>query len=175
MGEIGPVTVTKALPNISSPIAISGDAVILVSGNEPGLAEGMLIAEIASRERRPGHFILRASKVISHSDWTGTQNYYLLFRSPPEVSQALGTIPVNVVVVDYPATPQSPPHHRLLLNSIQKNPGQWNLLYTGTDAAAQGGARQILVFQAPNIGSKNDIKLKLDLTETLAVLETTDH
>jgi hypothetical protein len=142
-------------------------AVILVSTSEPSYVEGMLIAEIASRERRPGHFVLRASKVISHSDWSGEQNYHLLFHSPGEVLQTLDKIPVNVVVVDYPPKPQSPPHHRLLLDAIQSTPNRWKLVYTRADHTASGGSRTIGVFQAMPIALQRRPNVQVDMTETL--------
>ena len=52
---------------------VSEPQTILVSAESPG--EGMLIAEIAMRDRRPGHFVLRGSKVLARSDWNG--NGYL--------------------------------------------------------------------------------------------------
>ena len=143
------------------------DAVILVSANEPSLGEGMLIAEVAEREARPGHFILRASKVISHSDWSGAQNYRMLYKTSDELMQALDKLPVNIVVADYPPTPESPPHHRLLLEAIRQNPERWTLLFSGTDPGAPGGNRRIGVFQANTAAIRRSPVLKLDLTETL--------
>jgi hypothetical protein len=143
------------------------NAVILVSSNEPAIGEGMLIAEIASRESRPGHFILRASKVISHSDWSGELNYRLLVQNPNELLRVFDEMPVNVVVAEFPFTPQSPPHHRLLLDAIEHHPDRWSLMYTGTDPSAPGGSRKIGVFVATATAPRHDLRLKIDLTETL--------
>ncbi len=59
------------------------DSVILVSSDASG--EGMLISEIAMRERRPGHVILRGSKVLSSSNWFGGQAR-TLFASAGEIA-----------------------------------------------------------------------------------------
>jgi 4-amino-4-deoxy-L-arabinose transferase-like glycosyltransferase len=54
------------------------DSVFLVSSEGEGRdGEGMFISEIAMREKRPSHIVLRASKVLSQSDWMGAR-YKLL-------------------------------------------------------------------------------------------------
>jgi Dolichyl-phosphate-mannose-protein mannosyltransferase len=152
------------------------DAVILVSGCEPSISEGILIAEIASREHRPGHFVLRAGKVIAHTDWSGAQDYQLLFHNATELLQGLDAIPVDVVVADFPPTLESPPHHALLVETMQRHPDRWKLLYTAVDPAAPGGVRQIGVFQTTKPATRRDLKLKLDMSKTLGrTLQSPSH
>ncbi|MFZ0921437.1 MAG: glycosyltransferase family 39 protein, partial [Candidatus Acidiferrales bacterium] len=61
-------------------------SVILVSSDAEG--EGMLISEIAMRDRRPGHIVLRASEVLARSDWNGG-NYRLFYSSPQDLQRYL--------------------------------------------------------------------------------------
>ena len=62
-------------------------SVMLVSSEHFG--EGMFIAEIALREPRPSHYILRATKVLSRSRWN-LDNYELLRKTPEEVMKLSG-------------------------------------------------------------------------------------
>ncbi len=72
-------------------------SVFLVASDPQG--EGMFISEVAIRERRPGHIVLRASKVLSKSGWNGG-SYELLYKTPEEMTSYLEGIPVGVVVLD---------------------------------------------------------------------------
>jgi hypothetical protein len=72
-------------------------SVFLVASDPQG--EGMLISEVAMRERRPGHIVLRASKILSRSRWNG-ESYELLYKTPEEMMSYLEGIPVGVVVLD---------------------------------------------------------------------------
>lgn len=99
------------------------DSVILVSSDAAG--EGMLISEVAMRERRPGHIILRGSKVLSSSNWFGG-NARTLFASAGELNEFLRSTPVGLVVLDSDP-PRAPVHHSLLWSAIQQDSGSWQL------------------------------------------------
>ncbi len=96
------------------------NAAVLISSH----AEGPFIAEIALHERRPGHFILRASKVLSHCRWDGS-GYHARFTAPHEVLEYLDQVPVGVVAIDRAQDPYSPPDRRLLLQTLTENPAVW--------------------------------------------------
>lgn len=100
------------------------DSVILVSSDASG--EGMLISEIAMRERRPGHIVLRGSKVLSSSNWFGG-NARALFASSREVGEFLRGVPVGLVVFDSDP-PRAPAHQGLLRDALEQDPGQWELI-----------------------------------------------
>lgn len=100
------------------------DSVILVSSDAAG--EGMLISEIAMREQRPGHVILRGSKVLSSSNWFGG-NARVLFTSPGELDEFLRAVPVGLVVLDSDP-PRQPAHHRLLSDALQRSSDEWELV-----------------------------------------------
>jgi hypothetical protein len=72
-------------------------AVVLVSGS--GRSEGALIAAFAAREPRPSTLVLRASRLLAHSDWNG-KRYRLLVASPTEVRAQLQNWGVDYVVQD---------------------------------------------------------------------------
>lgn len=77
------------------------DDVLLVASDANG--EGMMTSEVAMRDRRPGHIVLRASKVIAVSDWTG-RNLTPLFHSSEELESYLDYVPVSAVILDYSAS-----------------------------------------------------------------------
>jgi hypothetical protein len=106
-------------------------SVVLVASDASG--EGMAISEIAMRERRPGHVVLRGSKVLSRMGWLG-EDYEALYKSPEELTRFLEGIPVGIVLIDQsiPAASQRP-HHELLRTTLRADAQRWELF--GTYAA----------------------------------------
>ena len=102
------------------------NAVILIASDADG--EGMIISEIAMREKRPGHLVLRATKILTTANWTGTQ-VTVIFQTPEQVQNYLDSIPVSVVVLDHSA---SPPGYQLyegpLEQAIVSHQDSWKLL-----------------------------------------------
>jgi hypothetical protein len=99
-------------------------SVILVSSD--ALGEGMLISELAMRERRPGHIVLRGSKVLSASSWFGW-NARPLFSGPKQVGEFLSAVPVGLVVFD--GEPMRPPaHHQMLQLALRGGARSWELV-----------------------------------------------
>jgi len=113
------------------------DSVFLVCGD--AVDEGMLISEVAEREPRPGHIVLRASKMLASEDWMGRQ-YQALFQSQREVLQYLEDIPTGIVIID--ENGRRTPHGQLLYQGIQSHPEKWGLLTQyrpiGTSASRAG-------------------------------------
>lgn len=103
-------------------------SVILVSSDAIG--EGTLISQIAMRDHRPGHIVLRANEVLARSDWNGA-NYRLFFSASHELERYLESIPVRAVVVSLPP-PDAPlqPHQTLLSRTLAANTANWKLQRT---------------------------------------------
>jgi hypothetical protein len=100
--------------------------VLLVSADPKG--EGAFISEVAMREQRPGHILLRASKVLGRSRWDGSE-YELLYETPEEIIRYLKKVPVGVVVIDTSLDPERRPlHHKLLLETINAYHEEFELL-----------------------------------------------
>jgi hypothetical protein len=124
------------------------DSVLLVSSD--ALGEGMFIAEIAMREKRPGHVVLRASKALAESGWMG-EGYNSRFDTPEQLMEYLESVPVGLVVLDdAEATP--PAHHRLLRELVAARPDRWERVDAGI-APAAGGRRSLEVFHLVDHGA----------------------
>ena len=95
---------------------------ILVSGNSAG--EGMAVSEIAMRDARPRHYILRSTKVLSGSDWNGN-GYRSRFSAAQQLSEYLESVPVDYVLASVPAPDERFLHHRLLLEALRSHPERW--------------------------------------------------
>jgi hypothetical protein len=93
--------------------------VILVSADPD--REGMAVAEIAMRDLRPRHYVLRGSKVLSESDWAG-KGYRSLFETPQQISSYLDSVPVDFVLME---TNTSRVHSRLLAEALRSRSGVW--------------------------------------------------
>jgi hypothetical protein len=89
------------------------------------LTEGVFVSEIAMHEIRPGHFVLRASKLLASVDWSGL-HYRQFYERPDEMMAALNSLPVSLVILgpewrDFP-------HGRVLFEALTANPPQWPAL-----------------------------------------------
>jgi len=145
------------------------NSVFLVSAQ--GAGEGMFISEVAMRERRPGHVILRASKVLSQSDWDG-ERYELLHRDPQETMKYLESIPVQVLVLDARPSARRRAHHENLLKMLEMYPDRWKLFGVYPQrrpaTASPGGVRVYrLVGQSVKPTGKIRIPLKYTLRKTI--------
>lgn len=97
------------------------DEVLLVASEV--LGEGALITEVALGESRPGRYVLRATKVISQSNWF-REKMQLLHESPEALLQYLDSVPVDVVFLD--RTKEAYPEERDLLSAaIVSAPERW--------------------------------------------------
>ena len=96
----------------------------LVSSDARG--EGMFIAEMAVREKRPGHTVERATKKLANSDWSGF-GYQLTYRKKQtdtsgtpyhdarELSDLLAADGIEYIVLDESMPAKSRPAHEQML------------------------------------------------------------
>lgn len=102
------------------------NAAILVSSE--GYGEGIFIATLAEHDRRPEHRVLRAGKVLSTSNWSGT-DYQLAYATEADVDAALRRLQVAAIVIDMrPASGVHTLHHRQLLGALARHPTRWQAL-----------------------------------------------
>ncbi len=99
------------------------NSVFLVCGNPT--SEGVFISEVAARESRPGHIVLRASKMLASEDWMGS-HYQPIFQNQEDTLQYLESIPAGIVIID--ADGRRTPHGQLLFQAIQLHPEKWELI-----------------------------------------------
>ena len=98
---------------------LRGSVFLVCSGSE---GEGALIEEVALREHRPGHVILRSTKVLAVTDWMGYR-YKPQFPGEQEMFQYLENIPVGVVAID--SAGGATPHGHMLLEGMRKRADHW--------------------------------------------------
>ncbi len=104
------------------------DSVFLISSDPRG--EGAFISEVASREDRPGHIVLRASKILGQSGWLN-QKYKPIHSSDTELLGFLEDVPVGIVIIDESLpTVYRVHHHQRLARILQSPPPDWELLGT---------------------------------------------
>jgi hypothetical protein len=80
--------------------------------------EGGWIATAALLDRRPGSFIVRASKALAEADWAGG-NYRLLTANLEAVSRRLDELAIDTVILHTPANQETLPHQLLLRNAME--------------------------------------------------------
>jgi hypothetical protein len=100
-----------------------GEAVFLIASDAIG--EGAFVSEVALQEARPGHVVLRASKVLSRSTWTGG-DYQSFFSTTADLDAFLRGIPAGVVAVDLSAVDREWfEHMSLLCEMLAERPDTW--------------------------------------------------
>jgi len=98
---------------------LNKNATQLISSDARG--EGMFVSEVAMAEKqRPGHTILRASKMLATSAWNGN-DYKTQFSTQDAVIKALLESPVRLIVIDS-AIPNPKPHNLLLRATVESHP-----------------------------------------------------
>jgi hypothetical protein len=151
---LGPIAALLTRPDLR-------DDVILVSSQFDG--EGIVIAQVAEHERRPGHMILRGSKVLAESTWEGT-HYRTLYKTPAEVMKFLDSVPVGVIVLDNTPGRKDHPHHRQLQEAIRENPSRFRLLGKyPLDGRPRIPGEQVLVYQVLDTAGKPTGKIRIDM------------
>jgi hypothetical protein len=138
------------------------NSVVLVSSEGDG--EGMLIDEVAMREARPSHFVLRASKMLGQGDWMGN-HYVLNYRTPEELLKFLDSIPIELVVIDNEPGLTAPAYFALLKQTIAAFPGLWE--HTGTYPQPQGTGPTIDVYRLKSAAGRNPGKIRIEMPYTL--------
>lgn len=117
------------------------DAVTLTSSDD--LGEGLMIAETELREKRPGHYMLRATKLLARVDWSDL-HYTALYRSTAAVRRELNEIPVDALIIDF--TPGERPllHQKQLIGMLAAHPAEWRL--AGSFGATDGDVRPVRIY-----------------------------
>lgn len=141
-------------------------SVMLVSSNECG--EGAFISEVAMREQRPGHIVLRASKFLSDSKWDGS-DYELLYSTQEELFNHLYKIPVRIVVMDLSIPEKEKTmHYHLLKETLEAYPNHWEL--SGTYPITRNGTEypnSLLVYVQKGQDNTKRSVIRLDMRKML--------
>ena len=98
---------------------LAGQTLLVTS---EGKGEGAIVSELAMLEERPGHRILRASKVLSDSDWMGSF-YKSKCDTPNCVLSSLEYYKVKLVIIQNytPYQTYNFLHHSLLKQALGKS------------------------------------------------------
>jgi hypothetical protein len=125
------------------------------------------VAAVAERERRPGHFVLRATKTLARSSWDGSY-YKLLYDSPAEVERVLDAIPVTVLILDTIYSGPPAPHHMLLLRMVEEYPQDWEQIDGYSQPASPGTPREdIGVYRCRKEHAPGPPRIEVDLTDKI--------
>jgi 4-amino-4-deoxy-L-arabinose transferase-like glycosyltransferase len=134
----------------------NGNRVVLVSSQYVG--EGVVISEVARLEHRPGHVILRASKVLAQSEWTGA-NYHVLYPDSAAVMKYLTGIPTGVLVMDDTPGRKDHLHHHQLEEVLRDYPDRWQLI--------KEYSKNLRAYRLRSEGDRAPGKIRIDLDPML--------
>jgi hypothetical protein len=101
------------------------DSIILVSSEHDG--EGMLVSELAMRDRGHTRTILRGTKVLSSTDWNGNV-FECYVRTPEQFLRYLSETNIGLVVSDTLPPVLKLEHQQVLQATLEKYPERFQLL-----------------------------------------------
>jgi hypothetical protein len=139
------------------------DVVLLVCSDVSG--EGDFIAEVAAREKRPGHIVLRGSKMLARMTSIGT-HYQPLYGTPGELLEYLESVPVGVLVVETAAKRPRFFHEDLSLEMLRRHPDRWQWIgsYPKLRASSSPGV-QVRAYRL--VGQNGASRIRIDLGRRL--------
>lgn len=140
-------TALKLFPN-------QDDVLFVAASSKP---EGAFIAAVATRESRPGHFVLRSSKVLSDGTWRGDDEH-LRYQDPEQVEQVLEGFDVRAIALDLNSNAED---NRLLRETIARHPETW--LPVELPAVC---APSVRLYRRQGAGRRSK-RIELDLSHTL--------
>jgi 4-amino-4-deoxy-L-arabinose transferase-like glycosyltransferase len=108
------------------------DAAVLISSN-PFLedAEAAIISEWASRERKAGTYLVRATKLLDRvgRNEYGEAVYQTAYGSDEDVLRGLDEVPISYVIVHTTTADRSYEHDAQLRRALAGHPAQWEKIY----------------------------------------------
>ncbi|HVT45022.1 MAG TPA: glycosyltransferase family 39 protein [Thermoanaerobaculia bacterium] len=138
-------------------------SVVLVSSQRD--AEGAFIAEMVWREtRRPEAFVLRATKMLTRTDWLGLTEM-ALYAGHEELMADLESVPVHYLVLDHAPGSRELDHHRLLAETVARFPARWERI--AIVPAREGKGVAIEVFQLSGSRPVDLPKFRIDMVDKL--------
>jgi hypothetical protein len=129
--------------------------------------EGLLISEVTMRYPYRQGYILRASKILSQSDWLG-RNYRSNFSSADEMSLYLDELRAGLIVVEEQQGAPVPTHQEVLLQVVQQHSDQWSpvgVFPQNRPSSLQGA--KILVYQRIGGAYPADEQIHRDMDQVL--------
>jgi hypothetical protein len=114
---------TSAFSSAIAAIPVTGERIIILVESDPG-GEGAMIAARLEQDWNRSSYILRSSKVLSTSLWSGG-GYSLTYHDPAEVRAALDRNSVEYAVLDRSAT--ASPSAELLETTLRDPASGWAL------------------------------------------------
>jgi hypothetical protein len=100
----------------------------LISASFDG--EALFVGEMAVRERRPGHWLLRASKLLRHRVGVLNRETALIQTSPAEVLERFQDLPVSLVVIADDGDLEQATERSFLEGMIRDHPDLFRLVLT---------------------------------------------
>lgn len=136
-GCYGFAPLAEAMLKEAAPVEVT-----LVSSDATG--EGMFIAEVALREKRPGHVVRRASKELATSTWSGG-GYTPRFKSDDELFAYLTSGEIRYLVVDENIPAAKRREHHDQLTRVLAAHGERFHHVSETEAARSGESQDALI------------------------------
>ncbi|HSW48981.1 MAG TPA: glycosyltransferase family 39 protein [Bryobacteraceae bacterium] len=137
------------------------DAVFLICSDASG--EGAFIAEVAARDRRPGHIVLRASKMLAAMTWNGAA-IRDRFDTAAGLQEYMESVPVSVLVVETGGSRHPWRYERLTEEMLQQYPERWAPIatYSGSRARSAAGV-QIRAYRLIGSEGRPRSPIRIDL------------
>jgi len=120
-------------------------------------AEGMMVAELAVRERRPGHYLIRATKILQERAGANNHQRELVHGDPRQMEQYFEELPIRLVVISDDGDTEPAATHDALNSIIQQNRAAWDKIMTvPVGGRCSGASCMVDVYQLKNAAARAD-------------------
>jgi hypothetical protein len=141
------------------------DTVILVV-SEDGRTEGAVIAEVAMREKRPGHYVARSSKTLAWERIMGN-DYRPAFLTSASLMTYLDSVPIGLLVLEPPQGGCHIAHVCQMLEVMRSHPERWRAVANFSRDRPEGDGRQLIIYEMVGNIPRPLHKLSVDMKATL--------
>lgn len=142
----------------------NSNPLVLIAASSAG--EGGLIVEMAMHDVARHYYVLRASRILSESNFMG-RNYKVFFHSSSDALARLDDLGVGQLVFDDSDKSLEMEHDRQVQSAIANFPGRWRLL---GDYQQSNGAQTLLYELANNEGRGIDLAKIVAATSPIKVV-----
>jgi Dolichyl-phosphate-mannose-protein mannosyltransferase len=165
-----------AVANLIARPESRGAAILISSSPQWSDGEAALIAEWASRARNDGTYLIRGSKLLSHTipAAPGESEFAANFSSPNEILQTLASIPISFVILHDTEARNHYPHQAMLKAALDNDPADWEPVYhSERRLSSLGQTHTIEIYRCRKNLAGVPIHYSIDLTRKLGSEITT--
>jgi len=153
-----PLGYVDVVRNLAARSELKDSVYMIVSD---GIGEGAVVSEVAMNDRRPGHVVLRGSKVLGRGSWSGGR-MQLVLRTPEQVMRYVESVPVEILITDR-GIRRWFPTDAIIADVLQQYSDRWELIDSYPRPESSLAKRHIQVYRLKGVQGKPRSRIRIDM------------